>query len=122
MSAASFFQDLKRHTITLSKWVMGLSVLAFAVWWMLPDNWQIKWQIKYAWEYSVDSDHVVIERKPHNCDWDSAPLGNKHCHYEAVVSTLNSAGTVVESGGKQNTAVGDQNVTKVHVDWQRVED
>jgi hypothetical protein len=110
--------DSKNTSGTVLAWLMAIGGLGFAAWWLLPDNYRIK----YAAEYMLDPDQVVIEREPHNCDWDSAPLGNKHCHYEAIVTTLNSAGAVVESGGKQNTAVGDQNVAKVHVDWERVED
>jgi hypothetical protein len=119
MSVASFFQDLKTHTLTLLGWGIGLGVLVFAVWWLLPDNWQIK----YAAEYSVDGDQVVIERKPHNCDWNSAPLGSKHCHYDAVVTVYNQYGHIIEGPGlDKSNPPSDQKATKLQVQWQRVDD
>jgi hypothetical protein len=110
MSAASFLQDLKKHTITLLGWVIGLGVLAVIAWWLLPDDWQIK----YAWQYSVDSDQVVVERKPHKCDWDSAPLGNKHCHYKPIVTLYDSVGVVIRTDNVTPT--------KIHVGWEQVEE
>ncbi len=42
----------------------------------------------YAFKYSVDDSNVTISHRPHNCDWGSAPLGDKHCHYKAEVSSV----------------------------------
>ena len=30
----------------------------------------------------------VFAKVPHNCDFLTAPLGSKHCHYERVVTTI----------------------------------
>jgi hypothetical protein len=49
-----------------------------------PDN------IKYGLQYDLNSDHVHISNKPHDCDWDTAPLGRKNCRYEKVVSIQRS--------------------------------
>lgn len=40
----------------------------------------------YAHKYNTDQRHVIIDREPHDCDFDSAPLGNKNCHYDKDVS------------------------------------
>jgi hypothetical protein len=37
---------------------------------------------------SVSADQIVIDRKPHDCDFDKAPLGNKECHFEKIVSRV----------------------------------
>jgi hypothetical protein len=81
-------QDIKDTVSAVLKWLFGIMVLAFVVWWLLPDDWRIK----YAAEYMIDSDQIVIEYRPYNCEWDSAPIGSKHCHYESVVTVYNLAG------------------------------
>ena len=58
---------------------------------MLPDDWRLK----YAFQYSVDSERVTVARKPHDCDWSSTPLGNKHCHYKAMITIRNSENQIV---------------------------
>jgi hypothetical protein len=40
---------------------------------------------RLAEQYHVSKDKIIIEPKPHGCDFDDAPLGNKHCHYEKAV-------------------------------------
>lgn len=40
---------------------------------------------RLANEYSVPADKVVVDKKPHGCDYNDAPLGEKHCHFEKVV-------------------------------------
>jgi hypothetical protein len=57
----------------------------------------------YALRNHVEPDRVTIMPKPHDCDFSKAPLGDKECHYESVVT---------KSRDKQ----GDY----VIVDWRRV--
>jgi len=113
-----FLQNLGATISFILKVIFGIAVLAFVVWWLLPDDWRIK----YAAEYMVDSDQVVIEHKPYNCEWGSAPLGNKHCHYESIVTVYNQDGKIIESAGKADPTPFDQKPTKVHVEWQRLDD
>ena len=116
--------------------VIGLIIgaLALAARWLLPNDWRMK----YAAQYMLSNDQVTIERKPHNCDWDSAPLGNKHCHYEAAVAVYNSDGRVVDGTGAEVDETGTEisydgrktwqvlranhTPAKVTVVWQRVDD
>jgi len=37
---------------------------------------------RFAVQYGVDSGHVYKDKKPHDCDWFTAPLGDKNCHYD----------------------------------------
>jgi hypothetical protein len=92
--------------------------LAFAVWWMLPDDWRVK----YAAEYMLNNDQVFIDRKPHNCESATAPLGDKHCHYEKVVIVFNRKNEIIEGPEPTNPAPEDQKPVKVFVEWERVED
>jgi hypothetical protein len=42
----------------------------------------------YALWYDVPVSRVAADKKPHDCDWGAAPLGNKNCHYEANVRAI----------------------------------
>lgn len=48
----------------------------------LPDDWKLK----YSRTYEVPVTNIAIEDKPTSCDWTRSPMGNKGCHYQAVVS------------------------------------
>jgi hypothetical protein len=47
--------------------------------WVMPEKQRL------AEDYRVNQGQVFVEPKPLGCDFDDAPLGNKHCHYEKVV-------------------------------------
>jgi hypothetical protein len=91
--------------------IIGLILggLAFAVWWVIPDDWKIK----YAVEYMVDTNQVVIEPKPHDCEWDTAPLGSKHCHYDRHEMRFDAKGNPAQSW---NEGPND----KIIVMWEKV--
>ena len=50
--------------------------------------------IWYAVEYGAEPNDIYIEPKPHDCDWEEAPKGNKGCHFEVelVVYYLSKRG------------------------------
>ena|SRR5215469_5824760 len=83
-------------------WVF-LILLGFALlsYWLTPEQQRI------VNEYHISKDKVFIEPKPHGCDFNDAPLGNKHCHYEK----------------KQEVAKDEQgHVTSVYVYWNKVQE
>ena len=46
----------------------------------------------YATRFSVHHpSHAFIEKEPHDCDWDKAPIGNKECHFEKQVNVHKSS-------------------------------
>jgi hypothetical protein len=107
----------KELIATALKWLFGIGLLAFVAWWLLPADWRIK----YASEYMLDPEQVTIEHKPHDCDWDSAPLGNKHCHYEEFVTVYNQDGKIIETSfGKADPEPLDQTPAKARVEWRRI--
>jgi hypothetical protein len=58
-----------------------------------------------------------IVEKPHDCEFGTAPLGNKHCHYEPAIST--------ESGvpvGRWDLDELFDRQSRHTVSWNRVED
>jgi len=67
-------------------------------------------QTKLSNQYDVPQDHVFVQPKPHGCDFDDAPLGNKHCHYEKHVDV-------------ERACPGpDCRVTSVYVSWSKVDE
>jgi hypothetical protein len=58
-------------------------------------------KVWYSARYGVDVDRVHVEAKPEDCDYYYAPVGNKGCHYEEVVTTFDRVGNpVVGAWGK----------------------
>jgi hypothetical protein len=80
---------------------MGIAVLLLLASWLRPEKDQL------AERYHVAPENVFIEPKPHGCDFDDAPLGNKHCHFERQESTVKS-----NSG----------EITAVYVTWHKAND
>jgi hypothetical protein len=83
----------------------------------------------YALKYKVADSNVAIDKQPHDCEYDTAPLGNKHCHYEAQVQWTQTATSadgftplISYDGGKtwiENTA---HLPPSVFVSWMKVLD
>lgn len=48
-------------------------IIAILVWGWISDLWYSKW--RYATAYSVETSDVNMPKKPHDCDFMSAPLG-----------------------------------------------
>lgn len=65
---------------------IGIIIVLGVIFWWIDDAWHAKW--RYAWTYGVSSDKVQIEDRPHDCAFLAAPLGEKYCHYERIVSTV----------------------------------
>lgn len=83
----------------------------------------------YALKYDVAESMVVVDKRPHNCDWNTAPLGAKHCHYEVQVQWTRTAMAtggapplVSYDGGKTWTQTTAHVEPSVSVSWIRVEE
>jgi hypothetical protein len=71
--------------------------IGFMIWVFSPDSWMNS--VWYSVSYHVALGKVHIDKKPSDCDWTHAPLGNKGCRYKATVTAYNSAGMVVGGDG-----------------------
>jgi hypothetical protein len=71
--------DLGRAAGTVLLVILGCIALGFVI-----EYGSVKGY--YALQNNVDPEKVTIIPKPHDCDFDKAPIGNKECHYEAVVT------------------------------------
>jgi hypothetical protein len=81
-------------------WYVGLAfgvVFAMAVWFGPVGISWLDWMnvIWYSVKYEVSLDQVHMGTKPRDCDWGHAPLGDKGCHFKAVVVAYNAAGYMV---------------------------
>jgi len=73
--------------------VSGL-LCCFVIWRLfISDGWDEVWQSKfrYASKYGISQDKITKARKPHDCDWMKAPIGDKDCHFEIRVHTDRAA-------------------------------
>ena len=89
-----------------SLFVLGIVVVVIAViiTWFTPEADQL------ARQHHVSKDKVIIQPQPHGCDFDDAPLGNKHCHYQKSVDV-------------ERTCPGPNcEATAVYVSWRKVEE
>jgi hypothetical protein len=86
-----------------------LGFLVFVVYGWIVSAFQTE-QEKLAAQYHIAKKNVVVEPKPHGCEFDDAPLGNKHCHYHESVETIRACGEP------------DCRVTSVYVSWKKIED
>jgi hypothetical protein len=78
-------------------------------------------------KYDLKVGHVQVAKKPNDCKFQAAPLGQKNCHYEKRLVLLNHAGEII--GGDEVTANGKHVVTRptdkvadVYVDWVKIND
>lgn len=65
--------------------LIGLAVLgsmAGLAWLVLPARYS------YALEYDTVPKDVFIKQQPHDCDFLTAPMGSKNCHYKKEVETV----------------------------------
>ena len=89
-SNAQLTKGLEWAAKALAVWGLLYAVLAggsyVAVYFFPESAWA------YAWRYKVSSDldgaEVSVDARPHDCEFWTAPVGSKNCHYEAVVTTV----------------------------------
>jgi len=67
--------------------------------WLFPNS-----RTGYAMKYEAEEKNVFIEPRPHDCEWDKAPIGNKYCHFDKIVQTNTN-----QNGKKE-----------VYVNWRKV--
>jgi hypothetical protein len=106
--------------------LLGFAFLAVSVvllyLWLTPTSFLLKRQ------YGLQSSHVLTEKVPTDCDFMSAPLGRKNCHYEQQITLLGSQGdaiggdVVMPNGGHIETSlIPSRVVTDVSIKWVKVQ-
>src|SRR5262249_40881632 len=81
--------DSIEHTIRENRssfacvWVLVVGWLVVAG---FSDFWHSK--LRYSLWYNISSDQITIEKRPTDCDFFRAPLGDKGCRYERQVRAV----------------------------------
>lgn len=79
--------------------------------WMFPDSpLAIRW--RYSLESTVEHPVYFIDKRPHDCEFLTAPIGDKHCHYDRNVSINQNHNPTSPEWGS----------TYVYVSWQKVDE
>jgi hypothetical protein len=78
----------------------------------------------FSLKYSVPPASVHVDPRPNDCDFTHAPLGDKGCHYKAVIAAYNSVGVLVagDLAPEERFHDVDHKVSKLTVTWVKVED
>ena len=58
--------------------VLAALIGAFVLW----TQWDSVWVLSVR--FKVNQENVLVESKPHDCEFLTAPIGRKHCSFEAV--------------------------------------
>jgi hypothetical protein len=68
-----------------SGWVWLLIIVAVIVYFggLFDSKW---WW--YSFDRSISKEKITIESKPHDCEFLTAPVGRKNCHYRKVIQTV----------------------------------
>jgi hypothetical protein len=66
-------------------WLL-IIIIAIVYWNDIPDIWNSKF--RFALSLHVTQDKITVQNKPHDCEFMSAPIGRKNCHYESVVEKV----------------------------------
>jgi hypothetical protein len=108
----------------------GLGFVAIGVWiWVGASN-LVHSKFRYSIQYNVGSDQVTVDQKDHDCAFLTPPMGEKWCHHEPEVSTVqtafNASGKPIVSYDERKTwSFIDPNYPvkpSVHIAWRRVEE
>jgi len=115
-----------------AQWVLTI----IGIWIILAGaSWAWHSKLRYFVWYGSDWDAVTVDKKPHDCDWLTAPLGDKNCHYDAQVQVQQTTISVDKNSGRRIVSYDDgktwnfdddANPAKagktVNVGWQRVDE
>jgi hypothetical protein len=117
--------------------VFGLVLLGIenGALWFAPSS-KLGYFLKYStlvgssgsWK-TASYEQVTVSPQPHDCEWGSAPLGAKHCHYEAQVLTVRTATStdgvtpiVSYDEGKTWNVNTDHAEPSVFISWNKVDE
>lgn len=106
--------------------MIGIWLGGYPAMWLFPSSeWAIQW--RYALVPDLDGAIITATPLPHDCEFLTAPLGSKHCHYEKTVFTVrirsrDSRRLVSYDDGKTWSPAETTDKRAVFVAWNKVED
>src|SRR5580658_8462539 len=101
MSFRQGVREIKKFAL----WIVSFGVLWMAFLYFFRA--QAYYGIVYGILYGTDEKNVIYVSKPHDCDFDNAPQGNKECHFERRVSVVPALAS---------------NPARITVTWEKVQE
>jgi hypothetical protein len=126
------------ETAIKDKWstvqMVGTILIGMFLWTLPGTIWHSKW--RYAATNDIPSSQVYVREQPHDCAFLAAPLGEKYCHYERIVSitrwaTSQTGNPIVSNDDGKTWSTFDpagkevpklSTVKEVYIDWEKKED
>jgi len=99
---------------------------SFVAIWLFPESpWAYKWN--YFYDKELEGATISIDHMPHDCDFFTAPLGSKNCHFEKNLLSVR-----IRTDGPQRLVSVDEGKTwktaspsdraAVYISWAKVLD
>lgn len=107
IGVASWWRRVRKDVLAVGQFVFWVGVAGLVLagaWPYLSINPARSW---YAFTRKVPVDRVAVKKTPHDCEFSTAPIGSKHCHYDAKVFVLDGADT---PDGKKSIVVSYERV------------
>ncbi len=78
-----------RSSLTSASGLFWVFVIVFVIsgW---SGSWADRWTDKlwYSVKYDTDFKNITVGKRPTDCDWLHAPLGDKDCHYQKATNVF----------------------------------
>jgi hypothetical protein len=97
-----------------------LAVLGGIVIWFNLDGDNIVGHLRYQITYGVDYAEVYMRPRPKDCDFWTAPMGNKNCTYKPTVAAYDVGGNLLMYGDPSWRVPKGLNLKRVIVDWTTI--
>lgn len=122
--------------VRVAQWLGGLLILGFlsmigsgiAVW-VWPDRkWANEWWYSWAGGSDLNKPTISVQSIPHDCEFLTAPMGSKHCHYKQNVVTVRirsdapGARSISMDDGKTWSKAEPSDHPAVFISWEKVEE
>ena len=105
---------------------LGSGLIATELW---PENdWAYRWRYTYGIDSALRGAEVVLDKRPHDCDFLTAPVGSKRCRYERRIATVRvkrmRSGLPLASFDEGRSWSGVEGSTQpaVFISWGRIDD
>jgi hypothetical protein len=137
LTAAQLREIIDTQKKSLRRWRPFEWVLTIIGIWLIVAIASSVWhsKLRYAMSYGAHWSGVTVEKKPHDCDFLAAPLGEKNCNSDAQVQTQKTTLSLDKNSGRRIVSYDDGKTwefndgpnpakegTTVYVRWQKVDD
>ena len=83
---AAVWRKVRNDVLNVGKallWIGFIALILVTFWPYLSLDPVKSW---YAFTNKVPVNRIEEVKKPHDCEFATAPIGSKHCHYDATVA------------------------------------